>query len=154
MSQRTLYAFAILGCGLWLAGVLIAPIAADRSLAIAPVLYAFYDTVCHRIAERSFHLAGEPLAVCQRCTGLYIGFLLGLLAVPRWHRVRRWFLDQPARVLAFSLPLALDWLLSVNTPGSRFVTGLLAAAPVAVLLWAALGQLASTDTQPILEGET
>ena len=154
VTQRALYAFAILGCGLWLAGLLIAPIAADRGRAIAPVLYAFYDTVCHQIPERSFRTAGEPLAVCHRCTGLYVGFLLGLIAVPRWHRMRRWLLDKPARVVAFSLPLALDWSLTINTPASRFVTGLLAAAPVAVLLWAALGQLTSTDTEPVLEGET
>lgn len=154
MTQRALYTLAILGCVLWLGGVLIAPIAARRSMAIAPLVYAFYDTVCHQIAERSFHLSGEPLAVCHRCTGLYLGFLAGLLAVPRWHRARRWLLDKPTRVIAFSLPLAADWLLTVNTTGSRFVTGLLAAAPIAVLLWAALGQIASTTIEPILEGET
>jgi len=154
VTQRALYAFAILGCGLWLAGLVFAPIAADQGRAIAPALYVFYNTVCHQIPERSFHLAGEPLAACHRCIGLYLGFLLGLLAVPRWHRMRRWLLEKPARMLAFSLPLALDWSLPIDTAGSRFVTGLCAAAPVAVLLWAALGQLSSTDSEPVFEGET
>ena len=35
--------------------------------------------VCHQRADRSFHLRGRPLAVCGRCTGLYLSAALGLL---------------------------------------------------------------------------
>ena len=38
-------------------------------------------------------------------------------------------------------PTAIDWLLPMNTPASRFVTAVLAAAPIAVLVWAAVGQI-------------
>jgi uncharacterized membrane protein len=31
--------------------------------------------VCHRIAQRSFTVAGQQLPLCARCTGIYIGFL-------------------------------------------------------------------------------
>ena len=35
--------------------------------------------VCHRIAERSFHFAdGRPLPLCVRCSGMYLGAVLGL----------------------------------------------------------------------------
>jgi uncharacterized membrane protein len=34
--------------------------------------------VCHRINARSFHLDGRPLALCARCSGMYLGALLGL----------------------------------------------------------------------------
>jgi len=38
------------------------------------------STLCHQDAGRSFAIQGVPLAVCSRCTGLYVGGVLGLLA--------------------------------------------------------------------------
>lgn len=35
--------------------------------------------VCHRIGERSFHIAGRPLSLCARCTGMYLGAVVGLI---------------------------------------------------------------------------
>ena len=34
--------------------------------------------VCHRIDVRSFHLGDRPISLCARCTGMYLGALLGL----------------------------------------------------------------------------
>jgi len=34
--------------------------------------------VCHRIPERSFTLAGRQLPLCARCTGTFLGAMLGL----------------------------------------------------------------------------
>ena len=34
--------------------------------------------VCHRIDLRSFHLGDRPLPLCARCTGMYLGALIGL----------------------------------------------------------------------------
>jgi len=34
--------------------------------------------VCHRIPERSFILAGQQLPLCARCTGTFLGAMLGL----------------------------------------------------------------------------
>ena len=34
--------------------------------------------VCHRIGERSFHIAGRQMPLCARCTGMYLGSTLGL----------------------------------------------------------------------------
>ncbi|MBN2148594.1 MAG: DUF2085 domain-containing protein [Anaerolineales bacterium] len=35
-------------------------------------------SVCHRIDERSFHIDGRALPLCVRCTGQYLGAVLGL----------------------------------------------------------------------------
>jgi len=35
--------------------------------------------VCHRIPERSFHIAAYQLPLCARCSGMYLGAMLGLL---------------------------------------------------------------------------
>jgi uncharacterized membrane protein len=37
--------------------------------------------VCHRIAERSFVIAGRPLPLCARCSGTYLGALAGLVVL-------------------------------------------------------------------------
>jgi uncharacterized membrane protein len=38
------------------------------------------------MAERSFHLFGEKLAVCSRCTSIYVAFLAGTLLYPLLRR--------------------------------------------------------------------
>jgi uncharacterized membrane protein len=35
--------------------------------------------VCHRIDVRSFHLGDRPLQLCARCSGMYLGAMLGLV---------------------------------------------------------------------------
>jgi uncharacterized membrane protein len=47
--------------------------------------------ICHRIPERSFTLNGRPLPLCARCTGTFLGAVVGLAAmlVRRRHRAAR-----------------------------------------------------------------
>lgn len=35
--------------------------------------------VCHRIDERSFHIGERQVALCARCTGMYLGAMLGIV---------------------------------------------------------------------------
>lgn len=35
--------------------------------------------VCHRIDSRSFHIGERPISLCARCTGMYLGAMLGLV---------------------------------------------------------------------------
>lgn len=35
--------------------------------------------VCHQISERTLHVVGYSLPLCARCTGIYSGFLLGII---------------------------------------------------------------------------
>jgi len=37
--------------------------------------------ICHRLPERSFFLNGRQLPLCARCTGTFIGAIVGLVAV-------------------------------------------------------------------------
>ncbi|MEP0545879.1 MAG: DUF2085 domain-containing protein [Rhodothermales bacterium] len=95
----------------------------------AAVLRAGFAPLCHQLAERSFAVGGVPFAVCHRCTGIYLGLALGVLALPAlrdranaWARYDRWLL------LAATLPAAIDWTgdvlgLWTNTVAVRVVTG-------------------------------
>ena len=44
--------------------------------------------ICHRIDLRSFHLGDRPLPLCARCTGIYLGALLGMAALGAAGRTR------------------------------------------------------------------
>jgi len=55
--------------------------------------------VCHRIDARSFHLGDRQLPLCARCTGIYLGVILGLAAMAAGGRSRAGMLP-PRGVIA------------------------------------------------------
>ena len=75
----------------WCAGIIAAPLLRHAGHDGAALMYGFYGRVCHQLTARSWHIAGEPLAVCVRCSAMYFsacGSLLLLLALPsRWRRM-------------------------------------------------------------------
>lgn len=40
--------------------------------------------VCHRIDTRSFHIGERPMPLCARCSGMYLGALLGMAYLSRF----------------------------------------------------------------------
>ncbi len=50
--------------------------------------------VCHRIDGRSFHIGSRQMPLCVRCTGMYLGAMLGLVyqavLAPRRGRLLSW----------------------------------------------------------------
>jgi uncharacterized membrane protein len=104
----------------------------------ASVLYFSFSFFCHQIPERSFILFGYPLAVCQRCLGLYAGLFLGALLGPHdyFHRSqavrRRWILTAAFfLVLDALLPFIGLW---TSSRLSRFSTGLFLGYLISLLL--------------------
>lgn len=144
LERRYPYWLLVAGSLGWLGLVVLAPWARSQSWPVSGLLYAFFAPVCHQIPERSFHCFGFPLAVCHRCTGLYTGFTVGLLVLPYLHRVRAFLLARSRVILIFFAPLVIDVaLFKWNVPMSRFVTGLVAAFPVGLFVWAAAEQLST-----------
>ena len=56
----------------------------------AEFLFAVGSVICHQLSERSFFIDGRQLPVCARCTGLYLGGLLGLAGWCAWKIARGW----------------------------------------------------------------
>lgn len=40
--------------------------------------YAFF---CHRMPERSFFIKGNQFPICARCTGIMIGYIIGIISL-------------------------------------------------------------------------
>ena len=126
----------VAACVAWWALVMAPPFAE----AYADLLRWLLHPVCHQIPERSFHLFGEPLAACHRCTGLYAGCTLGVLLWPWLPAFAARLSANPRWIAVFFMPLVVDWALVWNTPATRFVTGMVAGLPVALLLLMAVGE--------------
>lgn len=138
--------WALLLCCLgWLALVASPPVLAWAGTGWAALPRWLLQPVCHQIAERSFHWLGAPLAACHRCTGLYVGFTLGIALWPHLHRMAARLRANPRWIAAFFAPLLIDVLMG-NTPMSRFTTGLVAAFPVALLPLLAIDELQARST--------
>jgi uncharacterized membrane protein len=65
--------------------------------------------VCHRIAARSFVIAGRQLPLCARCTGTFIGALVGFFGQAAVLRRRRAAEFPPLLVLAVLVSFTLLW---------------------------------------------
>lgn len=129
---------ALLGaCVAALALVFAPPFLIAAGWPYAELLHWLAHPVCHQIAERSFHFMAEPMAVCQRCTGIYVGFALGVALWPHLPSAARWLADHPRALVFFLLPVGIDWALD-GTAASRFATGAIASFPAALPVLMAL----------------
>lgn len=142
---RAVVSLVALAAVLWIVGS-VAPPALEASgfERTAAWVRLAYAPLCHQIEGRCFSLAGGPIAVCARCSGLYVGGLVGLLAaawMAGWHR-------RPAPWVFFAAvaPTVVQWIsvrLGAPEPGAlfRFVVSLPAGLACGWYLAHALGEL-------------
>lgn len=90
-----------------------------------------FGPVCHQWPGRSPHIGDVPIALCDRCSGIYLGLVVGVAATG-WGRHPWEALGEYGRYLLLGavVPLGLNWIGPVlgfwsNGPLSRAVTGLL-----------------------------
>lgn len=131
------YAILLLVSFAWL-GLLMAPpkLMAEGYTLSAMILYRSLSAICHQIPTRSFYLFGFPLGVCSRCTGIYIGFVLGLMLYPFVRNLRDAAMPPRRWLILAGLPMLIDFGgglfgLFNNTFVSRSATGALAGAVAA-----------------------
>lgn len=92
---------------------------------------------CHGIPRRCLTLWGVPMPICARCTAIYAGALLGIVAA----HLLPWMSERAARytMYAAAMPLGLDGLtqlttLRESTNTLRLMTGLIGG--IGFALWA------------------
>ena len=126
--------------------------------------------LCHRIDERSYHLGGRALPLCVRCTGMYLGAMLGLayqalLGRRRGQMPSRWVWGVlGVLVLAFGLdgvnsyahliPGLLPFEVYEPQNWLRLLTGTGMGLAIAVALFPSFNQTvwADWEDRPVLEG--
>lgn len=138
MSERKTYVLLFTLVGVWCCTLFLPPLIGDLGgPSIAWPFYRFFSLICHQIESRSIHALGYPLAVCARCSSVYLGFF-SALAVSGLFRgfgpknFRPWF----AVVL---LPMLIDVLLDEagihhSTMTTRVITGCIFGAGSGILL--------------------
>lgn len=114
----------------WFALIVATPLLADHHNLLSLIFYRSFSAVCHQMPERSFHLHGFPFAVCSRCTGIYAGFIVGLLIYPLVRSLRESEMPHRRWLILAALPMLADFGLDFvglfgNTFVSRTTTGAL-----------------------------
>jgi len=111
---RLTYLVIALGAGAWCALLVLPPLLAHLSLGGAAELIAsLFRPICHQLEERSVMLFGYPMAVCSRCSAIYVAFFAGTLLYPVIRKVESPVMP-PRWVLVVALvPVVLDVLAGI-----------------------------------------
>ena len=145
------YAGVLILVLLWIAGIVSEPLirAAGGDSTLLSLLSYTYGRVCHQVADRSFHVAGHPFAVCARCFGIYAGYLAGLIVYPIARSLTETELPHRRWLMIALLPVAVDFVggclgIFENTLASRALTGMIAGVAGAFFTLPGLVSLAAS----------
>ena len=136
----------------WIA-ILFLAFAAPLLVAVSPkaatVAYMALKPLCHQISERSFHILGNKMGLCGRCTGIFSGLVLfgviSLIAGERWR-------ISVVAMIVFIAPMAIDGLAESfglwNTSNiARFITGFLTAFGIVFCIYPIIFELRSENSR-------
>ena len=92
-----------------------------------------YMFFCHRMPERSFFFRGHKFPICARCTGILIGYIIGILYLIFYNKLGYIF------ELLLMVPLLIDGIgqyrgYFVSTNIRRLITGILGGISLICLL--------------------
>jgi uncharacterized membrane protein len=111
--------------------------------------------ICHRIDERSFHIGSRQLPLCARCTGTFLGAVLGVAAMLVMRRGRAGRLPPVPVLAALALFIIVMGIDGVNSYLSllprlphlyqpqnwlRLVTGMFEGLALGLLVWPIFNQ--------------
>jgi len=137
--RRLVWAVTALAAA-WTAGAFLIPAlerGGEELATIAGPFRLLYGPLCHQIPERCVRFAGIPLALCARCTGLYVGGTLGLLTLALFSdRVRT---PSRAALVAAVAPTIVEFVAGFGGMGLSNVPRLIVAFPAGWMLGLFLG---------------
>ena len=109
----------------------------------SPKWRLLFRMLCHGIERRCLLMFGVPMPICARCTAIYVGMLVAILAFAAFARSHVRFAASERAIryamYAAALPMLIDGVtqaagLRESTNELRIVTGFIAA--LAFVLWA------------------
>jgi uncharacterized membrane protein len=125
------YLVILAGAILWCAAFVLPPVlvSAEGAWSVVGIaLYQPFRTICHQLPERSLHILGAQLAVCMRCSAIYVGFLFGTIFYLPIGKRGQSISDKRALLMASVLLMVLDVVLDefgihASTDATRLITG-------------------------------
>lgn len=115
-----------LAVGILVAGAFLPPLVDEGWRGL---IMSGYRPVCHQLPGRSFHFAGEQIALCHRCVGIWGALPVAIVLFAALRRWDRHVANRAGLAILLSLvPLGIDWAgdfagIWHNTPASRLITG-------------------------------
>ncbi len=106
--------------------------------------YTLFRGVCHQKAHRCFELFGFPMAICARCTFIYLGIAVGALFLPMFHSEnrRRYLILLGVSGGLVAIDVVCGYLhLYHNIFPTRMVTGFLVGLPLGAMSVSAVQDL-------------
>jgi len=145
INKRT-YLILLIATLIWCLLILLPPAlekAGDNGKSIADIDYKYFGHICHQFEERSLYIGEYKLTVCARCSGIYFGFLIGVLIIPLLKNIK---IRNVKYALCFiMLPMLMDVVLDFvgihdSNILTKVVTGLMFGIPSAVLIYPSFEQ--------------
>lgn len=112
----------------------------DSTIILYPLLHKIYSGVCHQLDYKSFSSFGYHFHVCARCSGIYIGALIGSILTLFYSNQKHLNIKY---LYVGALPMLIDVLFqSINIVPyikiSTFVTGLIFGFTVFIFFLSAI----------------
>lgn len=104
---------------------------------------SFLSYICHQDPARCFYFNGKPMKLCARCTGLYIGLVIGIVIITTIIFLVPGLELTSTQILLILFvgvgPFAVDgvtqyWGLRVSTNVIRLITGLICGVMIGIIL--------------------
>lgn len=99
--------------------------------------------MCHKRPDRSFFFRGKQFPVCARCTGIILGYILGIIYIIYFKNNSMILYISMA---SFPIPLLIDGIYQfcgeyISTNLRRLITGILAGMSVDIFfyVWVCIG---------------
>ncbi len=106
-----------------------------------PTYYALFRGICHQKAHRCFEFFGLPMAICARCTFIYVGLAVGAFFLPMFtsDNRRRYLILLGISGGLIAIDVVCAYLhLYHNVFATRVVTGFLVGLPLGAMCTAAV----------------
>jgi len=77
---------------------------------IISLYYTLFKLICHQKPDRSYFLWGYQIPVCVRCTGVYVGIIVGAVVYPAFKKLNSTKIPNIKYLIFFTSPIIIDGL--------------------------------------------
>src|SRR5690554_4541281 len=98
-----------------------------------------YFFICHKKPERSFFYRGKQFPICSRCTGIFIGYIIGIIIIILSF-LFNYQIPKPQYLFILITPMAIDGTMQFltsyeSTNIKRLITGILSGIAIMIFIY-------------------